>query len=203
MKRLLDDPTDEVTRLLIQAAVDHQPPPAGKMRLMTALGMGSGFSLLSTEVFAWLSTAVGKATLGVATLGVAAGGVYSASTEHEPQTPAKPVPVSVAPARVERSAPVENAYVSETLPIQSRAADKPQRPPTLTNRSRATEKAAVPTAIERDARRLGEETRWVDRLKLAAENGDKETLRRLFASYAEKFPEGQLKPEVDRIKKDL
>lgn len=213
MKRLLDDPTDEVTRLLIQAAVDHQPPPSGKMRLVTALGVGSAVGLLSSEVFAWLSTAAGKATLGLAVVGVAAAGVaassaYSTRVEHDaPQGHAAP-PVMAHPASSSASLQLEEAAAShdtrrldasERLPIQPSAIDRPRDKLTPPPRARERERAAPRAEPRADQRRLGEETRWVDKMKVAAERGEGETLRRLLTGYAEKFPEGQLRPEVERI----
>jgi hypothetical protein len=215
MKRLLDDPTDEVTRLLIQAAVDHQPPPSGKMRLVTALGMGSAVGLLSSEVFAWLSTAAGKATLGlavvgVAAAGVAASGVYSTSVEHDvpqshaaPRVTARPAPPPPPSLQLEAAAANDRTNgldANEPLPIQPSAIDRPQDKLMPPPRARERERASQRGEPQRDQRRLGEETRWVDGMKVAAERGDGEALRRLLTGYVEKFPEGQLRPEVEKIK---
>lgn len=209
MKRLLDDPTDEVTRLLIRAGVDHQPPRAAKARLVATLGMGSAVGLLSSKVFAWLSTGAGKATLGMAAVSVAAGGVYSARVERDlPQSHAAP-PAMARPAPPAPSLPLEEPEAhdvaealahGEPLPIQPPTIDRPRGSPMPPARPREREQASPSTEPQPDQRRLGEETRWVDRMKLAAERGDGETLRRLLTEYVEKFPEGQLRPEVDRIK---
>lgn len=217
MKRLLDDPTDEVTRLLIRAGVDHQPPRDGKLRLVAALGVGGAFSLLSSEVFAWLGTSAGKATLAVAALGAAASGVYSASGEDErsqllARPPAHVAPAHVAPADVARPVQVAQEGASplseETAAqsVEAGAAPRLQRSPTREAARRTAPRVPEPARQhpvgvegQPDERRLGVETRWVDRLRAAAERNDRETLQRLLDAYAEEFPEGQLRPEVDRI----
>lgn len=203
MKRLLDDPTDEVTRLLIRAAVDHQPPRSSKMRLVAALGMGSAAGLLSSEVLAWLGTSAGKATLALTALGVAAGGVYSTRTEREvPQSHAAP-PAMARPATPDvlpgGPAPLDGAE-TPPLPLQPAPVDRPQSKLEPPPRAREREQASPSTQPQQAQRRLGEETRWVDRMKSAAERGDRATLQHLLTGYAEKFPAGQLQPEVDRIK---
>jgi hypothetical protein len=47
---------------------------------------------------------------------------------------------------------------------------------------------------------LSEETRWVDRLRLASENQDRPGFERLLEQYTERFPRGQLYPEVERLR---
>lgn len=74
MKRLLEDPEDDVTRLLIAAGVQHQPPAGGKARLIATLGLGSLLWSWTSEAWAWFGTGAGKLTLVVVAAGAAAGG---------------------------------------------------------------------------------------------------------------------------------
>jgi hypothetical protein len=206
MKRLLDDPTDEVTRLLIGAAASQMPPRNGKMRLIAALGLGSALGLSSSKVFAWLSTGVGKAGLAIVVVSASAGGVYFSNRER-----------SMSPAPLSEATPVVAVAPPRALGVTTRsekldaAESAPSRPRPAVKARRSSPPAATPTkgartlaiSSEQANHRLGEETRWVDRLRAAAERGDGETLRRLLSAYAEEFPERQLQPEVDRIMSTL
>src|SRR5262245_16832015 len=71
MKRLLDESTDELTRSLLQAGVDHRPAPDNKRQLLVALGAGSALGLFSSNAFAWLGTTAGKVTAAGVAVGVA------------------------------------------------------------------------------------------------------------------------------------
>jgi hypothetical protein len=75
MKKLLDENTDDLTRALLEAGRSHRPPASNRGKLMLALGVSSGVTLLSSKAFAWLGTSTGKLTV----LGVGvAGMLYSA-----------------------------------------------------------------------------------------------------------------------------
>ena len=76
MKKLLDETTDDLTRALLVAGVEHRPPVGNKAQLIVALGAGSAVGLFSTKAFAWLSTSAGKVTLLGVALGVS-GAVYA------------------------------------------------------------------------------------------------------------------------------
>ena len=77
MKRLVDESTDELTRSLLTAGIEHHPPPGNQGRVLVALGAGSAFGLLSSNAFAWLGTTAGKVTaVSVVAVGVA-GAVFS------------------------------------------------------------------------------------------------------------------------------
>jgi hypothetical protein len=78
MKRLLDESTDELTRSLLRAGVEHRPPPGNKAQVMLAIGAGSAFGLFSSNAFAWLGTTAGKVTAAGVAVGVA-GAVFVAA----------------------------------------------------------------------------------------------------------------------------
>jgi hypothetical protein len=79
MKRLLDESTDELTRSLLAAGVEHRPPPGNKAQVIMALGAGSAFGLFSSNAFAWLGTTAGKVTAAGAAVGLA-GAVFVAAS---------------------------------------------------------------------------------------------------------------------------
>jgi hypothetical protein len=78
MKRLLDESTDELTRSLLVAGIEHRPPPGNKARVMMAIGAGSTLGLFSSNAFAWLGTTAGKVTAVGVAVGVA-GAVFIAA----------------------------------------------------------------------------------------------------------------------------
>src|SRR5690348_5568321 len=78
MKRLVDETTDELARSLLQAGIEHRPPPGNKAQLIVALGAGGALSMLSSNAFAWLSTTAGKVTAVGVAVGVA-GAVWVAA----------------------------------------------------------------------------------------------------------------------------
>jgi hypothetical protein len=71
MKRLVDETTDELARSLLQAGIEHHPPPGNKAQVIVALGAGGALGLFSTNAFAWLSTTAGKVTAVGVAVGVA------------------------------------------------------------------------------------------------------------------------------------
>jgi hypothetical protein len=71
MKRLLDESTDELTRSLLVAGIEHRPAPGNKARVMMAIGVGSTLGLFSSNAFAWLGTTAGKVTAAGVAVGVA------------------------------------------------------------------------------------------------------------------------------------
>jgi hypothetical protein len=71
MKRLLDESTDELTRSLLEAGVEHRPSPANKRQVIVALGAGGALGLFSSNAFAWLGTTAGKVTAAGVAVGVA------------------------------------------------------------------------------------------------------------------------------------
>jgi hypothetical protein len=92
----------------------------------------------------------------------------------------RPLPTAEPPAgqRLERRAP---------------HATSPRR------RSPPAERITTTSTSAREAT-LTDETAWVDRLRMAAESHDRRTFERLLEQYTERFPEGQLRPEVDRLR---
>jgi hypothetical protein len=228
MKRLVDqdDPDDEVVRLLIRAGANHQPAPGSKLRLMAALGVGSAVGLSASEVLAWLGTSSGKVALTLTVVGAAAGGAYVMASSPEPlarvSMPAMSVPAAPAAASPD-AAPVAAPSVAEperaVRPEPPAAAASPSAPEPRLERQparRTPARAAPPRArlpapeptpaasdeATREAS-LSEETLWVDRLRVAAERRDRPAFERLLEQYVERFPEGQLRPEVNRLELSL
>jgi hypothetical protein len=78
MTRLIDESTDELTRSLLVAGIEHRPGPGNKARVIVALGAGSALGLFSSNAFAWLGTTAGKLTAVGLTVGVA-GAVFIAA----------------------------------------------------------------------------------------------------------------------------
>jgi hypothetical protein len=72
-------------------------------------------------------------------------------------------------------------------------------------RARVPAPEPTPAASDEAAREasLSEETLWVDRLRVAAEGHDRPAFERLLEQYVERFPEGQLRPEVNRLELSL
>lgn len=71
MKRLVDESTDELTRSLLAAGIEHRPAPGNKAQVIVALGAGSAIGLFGTNAFAWLGTTAGKVTAAGVAVGVA------------------------------------------------------------------------------------------------------------------------------------
>ena len=71
MKRLVDESTDELTRSLLVAGIEHRPPPGNRARVMMALGAGGALGLFSSNAFAWLGTTAGKVTAASVVVGIA------------------------------------------------------------------------------------------------------------------------------------
>jgi hypothetical protein len=71
MKRLVDESTDELTRSLLVAGIEHRPAPGNKAQVLVALGAGSAVGLFGSNAFAWLGTTAGKVTAAGVAVGVA------------------------------------------------------------------------------------------------------------------------------------
>lgn len=221
MKRLVDlnDPDDEVVRLLIRAGSNHHPAPGSKMRLMAALGVGSAVGLSASKVLAWLGTSSGKVALAVAVVTAAAGGAYvTAGSSAAPMaaTPSAPPPPESAPTRVADAPAAATPELEpphlEPITVEPRPnaphralAQRRERPtPARASPSRRSPPQPEPTSSEAPARvSLSDETIWVDRLRVAAESQDRPAFERLLEQYTARFPEGQLHPEVNRLEASL
>jgi len=225
MKRLVDlnDPDDEVVRLLIRAGANHQPEPGSKMRLMASLGVSSAVGLSASKVLAWLGTSSGKVALAVTVVGTAAGGAYvmagspaapsvAAPSAAAPPTAAAPAapgapPFEQATARAAEPQIIEPSSLEPSAPRGTLA--QPHEPRTAPrgapSRRSPPPPEPAPAASEEQARRasLSDETIWVDRLRVAAESQDRPAFERLLEQYTERFPGGQLHPEVNRLRTSL
>lgn len=221
MKRLIDEPEDEVTRLLLQAGANHRPPRFGKLRLMAALGLGSAVSLSASKALAGLSTSGAKASLVLAVVGASAGAGYVLlAPPSEPPGPRLSAPAAAAapaapglPATRPLAAEEKVAAAAvdaEAPPVHAR--ERGVRPPRRASvRKRlALEKSArpddgvhaesPPAAPTGSSRSLRDETLWLDRLRVAAEQNDLAEFEDLLRGYEQRFPEGQLGLEARRLR---
>jgi hypothetical protein len=78
MKRLVEETTDELARSLLEAGIEHRPPPGNKAQVIVALGAGGALGMFSSNAFAWLGTTAGKITAVGMAVGVA-GAVWVAA----------------------------------------------------------------------------------------------------------------------------
>lgn len=113
------------------------------------------------------------------------------SVADEPATGDEPSQTSEPPRAGERAAKAERRRARARTP---RARDARGAPATA--RAEAARSAAGDGAA---SSALSEETIWVDRLRVAAERQDRRSFERLRGEYDERFPEGQLHPEVERL----
>ena len=126
MKRLLDESTDELTRSLLQAGVEHRPPPGNKRQLIVAMGAGGALGLFSSNAFAWLGTTAGKVTAAGVAVGVA-GAVFVAGPMLRSSEPSHPPQQAISAARpsAERAAEVTPAPAQPISPALEPAVDQP------------------------------------------------------------------------------
>lgn len=104
MKKLLDDNTDDLTRALLEAGRSHRPPATNRAKLLLALGVSSGVTLLSSKAFAWLGTSTGKLTvLGVGVAGVLYGALPSSDGVEQIEARLSP---ATSPAAQSAQAPI-------------------------------------------------------------------------------------------------
>lgn len=129
----------------------------------------------------------------------------------------------IAPTPVERLAVRADAQQAATAPAEPRleqpalapdrnapAALVPPRERRTAPRALTSPPGRFPSAAprsdvdtpERQAS-LAVETAWVDQLRLAAEGQDRQAFERLLGQYAQRFPQGQLHPEVNRLRASL
>jgi hypothetical protein len=197
VKRLLDEPTDDLTRDLLGAARAHRPGSDAKARLLLSLGVGGGVSLWSAKAHAWLTTSVAKATLGSAVLGsavlgLAVGSAYVLSREDgEPRRSEAP-PGNASSTEAPLATPDDHA--TPAAPSPSVAASPPEK----LEPAAPARPAVRSTAPVGDARLL-EEIRRVDEMRLSLRSGRRSQLRDQIARYRARFAAGRLSPEVDRL----
>ena len=86
MKRLIDETSDDLTHSLLQAGIDHRPPPGSQARLLVTLGAGSALGLTTSKALGFWSTSAGKLTLVGLSVGVGVtGAFYAVSAGPDPQ----------------------------------------------------------------------------------------------------------------------
>jgi hypothetical protein len=215
MKKLLDESTDDLTRSLLQAGIEHRPPAGAKAQLILALGAGSAVGLFSSNAFAWLGTSAGKLTLLSVTLAVA-GAVYvsvAASGEEElalnaSSAPEGPAPLSAPPAVDPAEGPPGTVQGPEEEEV---AASPTGTRRAVSNRGKSSAKperrksGALPAAASEpldaaqqvaERARLDAEVKLVDDMHGAARHKDHVALKRLLDIYRTTFPDGQLRQEV-------
>jgi len=184
MKRLVDETTDELARSLLQAGIEHHPPPGNKAQVIVALGAGGALGLFSTNAFAWLSTTAGKITAVGVAVGVA-GAVWVAvppaqearSSTAALDSAASNAAVSNAEATAQLSAAASNDDVAHSPPAvtpgpeaTAAAGTNGERTGDDTGSARATaaaETAEVATASERQSSRRERGARKLARKSLA------------------------------------
>lgn len=152
MKRLLDESTDELTRSLLQAGVEHRPPPGNKRQLIVAMGAGGALGLFSSNAFAWLGTTAGKVTAGVTAVGVA-GAVFVAGPLLRPSEPSTHAPEQAITAA--RPSAERNAADPRALPSNSAFAEQPVTQPVLpeADERELAKEAALPAEAAQPAPR--------------------------------------------------
>lgn len=234
MKRLLDESTDELTRSLLQAGIEHRPPPGNQRRVIMALGAGGAFGLFSSNAFAWLGTTTGKLTAAGVAVGVA-GAVFVAaplvrSGDASPaavrSAASRAAPVEVPAPAMEPAGAVDpggaerddgEGVLAEAMRAEAARADEPEarrgRKAARARRAEArkaararkkktsapaaAESVAAPEEAASERAALDAEVRLVDDMHRAARREDLDALASLVAAYRARFPEGQLKKEVE------
>lgn len=143
MKRLVDETTDELTRSLLSAGIEHRPPPGNKAQVIVALGAGSAVGLFSSNAFAWLSTTAGKVTAVSVAVGVA-GAVWVAAPAAKQASSASPAPNHAVAATSDAPAP----SVESTTALASPTAVSPTAmSPTAVSPTAVTPPAVSPPAV--------------------------------------------------------
>lgn len=152
MKKLLDETTDDLTRALLVAGLEHRPPAGNKAQVIVALGAGGALGLFSSNALAWLGTTSGKLTAFGAAVGMA-GAVYatvlpgseaSGPVASGSSASRSPVAADVAPDSTGRAPLVERADPVEVPPAGSL-----ERPPVA---SEGGGSASVEPASDSDLR---------------------------------------------------
>jgi hypothetical protein len=148
MKRLLDESTDELTRSLLQAGVEHRPPPGNKRQLIVAMGAGGALGLFSSNAFAWLGTTAGKVTAAGVAVGVA-GAVFVAGPLLRPSEPSSHAPeqaISAARPSAERDPEVPRTRAQPSSPaLAEHAVNDPVLADASQDEPELSRRAVLPT----------------------------------------------------------
>jgi len=190
---------------------------------VTVIGVAAGGTYLAK---APASPVAAPPALSAAPSAVASGAMASRTMAPAPIDPAQRVSAHVASATAHRAgspAPVSDAVAdsasvalvaTEERPRPARpvgkaprARAKPARAGAARDSAPARERALRPepsatasSLLENSPARLTEETRFVDDLRVAAESHDRRAFERLQSEYARRFSDGQLYPEVERLR---
>lgn len=227
MRRLLDEPGDDLDRALLEAGLDEEPPPRAAERALAALGLGTAAVVGTAAV----STGVTSAALGGAgTSGAAAGaakasglfgltlakvlggvavvsavgvGGYVLSQRQAPQPVAasQPQPAPEQPAVVAGEAPADSPRAVEPGPSDAVRASEPAAVQTAA--PRAKPRSPKPKGAEAEGSvggSLGAEAALLDQARRAELAGDVEACRARIAAYRSRFPAGQLAKDASAIK---
>jgi hypothetical protein len=221
MKKLLDESTDDLTRSLLQAGIEHRPPAGAKAQLILALGAGGAVGLFSSNAFAWLGTSAGKLTVLSVTLAVA-GAVFvgvagseqeqlalNASSAPETSTPPASAPVAAPPGAGLTEVPPGGSQAPEQGVAASPLDARNQRSNRGNGAGKTSERrkaGSLPAAASEsqgelaqqveERARLDAEVQLVDDMHGAARHKDHAALKRLLTIYRASFPDGQLRQEV-------
>lgn len=142
MKKLVDETTDELTRSLLMAGIEHRPPAGNRAQLLVALGAGSAVGLFSAKAFGWLGTGTGKVTLVSMAIGVA-GAVYGVAPLLQAEgEAAKDGAVAVVDERAESSE--AKVVVAPLTPLPALSAEGVAPEPLRDQQRTASTPAAMP-----------------------------------------------------------
>lgn len=171
MKRLVDETTDELARSLLQAGIEHRPPPGNKAQLIVALGAGGALSMLSSNAFAWLSTTAGKVTAVGVAVGVAGAVWVAAPPSGEARSSGSVSNRSVSNRSVSSAAAASTSDSTATTAAELRASDATTAPGErgVDSADRATASAASPGVEAPGSART---TRGIDAAPLDAAAAD-------------------------------
>lgn len=224
MKRLLDEGSDSFERSLLQAGSNIRSDGSGKAKLlavMAAGGLGGAAAVGAREAASWwqtlLATKIGKTAvvgLVVAGSGATLVAVERRSVQFEP---AKTPPSHSAESAFEHSNAVKAPLVEPSEPLQgAKEQDVPGEhhlPSASTHAEHATgpvhrsrklhvapaaeTRAGVKETVEPSA--LLAEARLVERLRAAVHGGSAAVVDELLGEYRRQFPNGQLRPEVNKL----
>lgn len=229
MKRLLDETPDEFERSLLRAGSEVEPSGPGKARLLSAiaagtLGVAAGTAVGRAASLPWwkpvLATKLGQTTL-IGFVAAGAGtalvvlqqpepnvnvnlpgevGVYAthSGSNSAPRQPAPPVsdvpPVPEAAPQVSglATAPSPTAVEQRALATTPSRVNrtKPSSPAPAESAAAAPSAGPSPLVLE---------ARLVERMRSAMRNGQAAVAEGLLAEYRQKFPDGQLGPEVNKL----
>jgi hypothetical protein len=147
MKRLVEETTDELARSLLEAGIEHRPPPGNKAQVIVAIGAGGALGMFSSNAFAWLSTTAGKVTAVGVAVGVAGAVWVAAPSAREARSGAEG-------SRAEATAQLQAAAPDELVDGNEAAGNPPavaEAPAPAFAQNEATSAGAAPNSGDDDS----------------------------------------------------